>query len=92
MFQVLLPTDRLAGGRAAVIQALRDAGIGTGVHYPAVHLFTYYRQLGWRDGTLPQAERIGRSILTLPLFPAMRSSDVERVCQTLAATCKRLLT
>ncbi len=92
MFQVLLPTDRLAGGRAAVMQALRDAGIGTGVHYPAVHLFTYYRQLGWRDGTLPQAERIGRSILTLPLFPAMRSSDVERVCQTLAATCKRLLT
>jgi dTDP-4-amino-4,6-dideoxygalactose transaminase len=91
MFQVLLPTDRLAGGRAAVMQALRDAGIGTGVHYPAVHLFTYYRQLGWRDGTLPQAERIGRSILTLPLFPAMRSSDVERVCQTLAATCKRLL-
>ena len=74
------------------MQALRDAGIGTGVHYPAVHLFTYYRQLGWRDGTLPQAERIGRSILTLPLFPAMRSSDVERVCQTLAATCKRLLT
>jgi dTDP-4-amino-4,6-dideoxygalactose transaminase len=92
MFQVLLPTDRLAGGRAAVMQALRDAGIGTGVHYPAVHLFTYYRQLGWRDGTLPQAERIGRSILTLPLFPAMRSSEVERVCQTLAATCKRLLT
>lgn len=92
LFQVLLPTDRLAGGRAAVMQALRDAGIGTGVHYPAVHLFTYYRQLGWRDGTLPQAERIGRSILTLPLFPAMRSSDVERVCQTLAATCKRLLT
>jgi dTDP-4-amino-4,6-dideoxygalactose transaminase len=91
MFQVLLPTDRLAGGRAAVMQALRDAGIGTGVHYPAVHLFTYYRQLGWRDGTLPQAERIGRSILTLPLFPAMRSSDVERGCQTLAATCKRLL-
>jgi dTDP-4-amino-4,6-dideoxygalactose transaminase len=92
MFQVLLPTDRLAGGRAAVMQALRDAGIGTGVHYPAVHLFTYYRQLGWRDGTLPQAERIGRSILTLPLFPAMRSSEVERVCLTLAAICKRLLT
>jgi dTDP-4-amino-4,6-dideoxygalactose transaminase len=92
MFQVLLPTDRLAGGRAAVMQALRDAGIGTGVHYPAVHLFTYYRQLGWRDGTLPQAERIGRSILTLPLFPAMRSSEVERVCRTLAAICKRLLT
>jgi dTDP-4-amino-4,6-dideoxygalactose transaminase len=92
MFQVVLPADRLQGGRAAVMQALRDDGIGTGVHYPAVHLFSFYRRLGWRDGMLPQAERVGRAILTLPLFPAMHDGDVMRVCQSLAATCKRLLT
>jgi dTDP-4-amino-4,6-dideoxygalactose transaminase len=91
MFQVLLPTDHLRGGRAAVMQAMRDAGFGTGVHYPAMHLFTYYRSIGWREGMLPNAERVGRSILTLPLFPAMRSSDVERVCLSLAESCKRLL-
>jgi len=91
MFQVLLPTDRLQGGRAAVMQALRDVGIGAGVHYPALHLFSYYRSLGWREGMLPHTERIGRSILTLPLFPALRSSDVERVCASLAESCKRLL-
>jgi dTDP-4-amino-4,6-dideoxygalactose transaminase len=91
MFQVLLPTDRLKGGRAAVMREMRDAGIGTGVHYPAVHTFSYYRSLGWREGMLPHADRIGRSILTLPLFPAMRSGDVERVCLQLAATCERLL-
>lgn len=91
MFQVVLPVDRLAGGRAAVIEALRAAGIGTGVHYPAMHLFTYYRSLGWKEGMLPCAERIGRSILTLPLFPAMRAEDVERVCAGLAQTCRRLL-
>jgi dTDP-4-amino-4,6-dideoxygalactose transaminase len=91
MFQVVLPVDRLAGGRAAVMQALRDDGIGTGVHYPAVHLFSYYQRLGWREGMLPHAERAGRSILTLPLFPALRESDVARVCHSLATTCKRLL-
>lgn len=91
MFQVLVPADRLKGGRAALMQAMREAGIGTGVHYPAIHLFSYYRSLGWRDGMLPHAERIGRSILTLPLYPAMRSSDVERVCLGLAEACKRLL-
>jgi len=91
MFQVLLPADRLQGGRAAVMQALRDVGIGAGVHYPALHLFSYYRLLGWREGMLPHTERIGRSILTLPLFPALRSSDVERVCASLAESCKRLL-
>ncbi|HEY2188787.1 MAG TPA: DegT/DnrJ/EryC1/StrS aminotransferase family protein [Caldimonas sp.] len=91
MFQVLLPAKRLNGGRAAVMNAMREAGIGTGVHYPAVHLFSFYRQQGWRDGMLPDAERVGRSILTLPLFPAMQDDDVERVCASLAAACRSVL-
>ncbi|MCY1218248.1 UDP-4-amino-4-deoxy-L-arabinose--oxoglutarate aminotransferase [compost metagenome] len=94
MFQVVLPTERLQGGpaqaRQQVMEAMRERGIGTGVHYPPIHLFTYYRSLGWREGMLPHAERIGRGIVTLPLFPAMQAADVERVCATLSETCKRL--
>jgi dTDP-4-amino-4,6-dideoxygalactose transaminase len=91
MFQVLLPADRLAGGRAAVMQGMRAGGIGTGVHYPAVHLFSFYRAQGWREGMLPHAERVGRSILTLPLFPGMDDGDVERVCACLASVCRSML-
>lgn len=94
MFQVVLPTERLRGGpadaRKLVMEAMREQGVGTGVHYPPVHLFTYFRSLGWREGMLPHAERIGRGIVTLPLFPAMQAADVERVCATLSETCKRL--
>ncbi len=94
MFQVVLPTDRLRGGpaeaRKLVMEAMREHGVGTGVHYPPIHLFTYFRSLGWREGMLPHAERIGRGIVTLPLFPAMQAADVERVCATLSETCKRL--
>jgi len=91
MFQVVLPADKLKGGRAEVMNALKARGIGTGVHYPALHLFTHYRALGWGEGMLPHSERIGRSILTLPLFPTMKDTDPERVCQHLAAVCKELL-
>jgi dTDP-4-amino-4,6-dideoxygalactose transaminase len=91
MFQVLLPVDRIQGGRGAVMQGMRAIGIGTGVHYPAVHLFSYYRGLGWREGSLPVSERVGRSICTLPLFPSMTTDDVNRVCQGLATVCKELL-
>lgn len=77
MFQVVLPA-RVE--RARFIARMRDAGIGVGVHYPAMHLFALYRALGWRAGQFPQAERIGRSIVTLPLFPAMKDEDVDRVC------------
>jgi dTDP-4-amino-4,6-dideoxygalactose transaminase len=60
---------------------MRGRGIAIGVHYPAIHLFSLYRSLGWREGQYPNAERIGRSIATLPLFPAMADADVERVCE-----------
>jgi dTDP-4-amino-4,6-dideoxygalactose transaminase len=91
MFQVVLPAARIAGGRAAVMQALREQRIGTGVHYPALHLFAHYRGLGWREGMLPVAERIGRGILTLPLFPQMSDDDPERVCAALARSCRTLM-
>lgn len=84
MFQVLMPKDF---PRARFIAGMRDEGIGVGVHYPAMHLFKLYRELGWREGQLPHAERIGRSISTLPLFPAMADSDVDRVC----AAAKKVL-
>jgi dTDP-4-amino-4,6-dideoxygalactose transaminase len=77
MFQVVLPP---AASRARFIARLRELGVAAGVHYPAMHLFALYRALGWREGQFPHAERIGRSIVTLPLFPAMADGDVERVC------------
>jgi dTDP-4-amino-4,6-dideoxygalactose transaminase len=77
MFQVVLPPR---SPRARFMARMRELGIAVGVHYPAMHLFALYRALGWREGQFPQAERIGRSIVTLPLFPAMADHDVDRVC------------
>lgn len=78
MFQPLLPGT--SAPRPRFIEAMREQGIAVGVHYPAMHLFSLYRALGYREGTFPNAESIGRRIVTLPLFPGMRESDVDRVC------------
>jgi dTDP-4-amino-4,6-dideoxygalactose transaminase len=83
MFQVVLPEERLTLKRAQVMAEMHAAGIGTGVHYPVIHLFALYRRLGWQAGDFPHAEYTGRNILTLPLFPAMQDGDVERVIDTL---------
>jgi dTDP-4-amino-4,6-dideoxygalactose transaminase len=83
MFQVLLPLERMTIGRAQFIEAMHARGIGVGVHYPAIHLFALYRAQGWKAGDFPHAERVGASIATLPLFPAMSESDVDRVCAAL---------
>ncbi|VVE23915.1 DegT/DnrJ/EryC1/StrS family aminotransferase [Pandoraea terrigena] len=87
MFQVELPLAHLTIDRAGFMEKLKARGIGSGVHYPAIHLFTLYRALGFREGQFPHTERLGRAILTLPLFPAMTDADVVRVCDAVNALC-----
>ena len=89
MFQVALPLEQLNTNRAQVMTELKDLGIGTGVHYPAITGFTLYKDLGYRVEDTPVAERIGRSILTLPLFPGMRDEDISRVASTLIGILKK---
>ena len=83
MFAPLLAFDDLRITRQEFIQRMGDKKIGIGVHYPAMHLLSYYRGLGYKDGDFPNAERIGRETVTLPLYPAMSFADVERVCTAL---------
>jgi dTDP-4-amino-4,6-dideoxygalactose transaminase len=80
MFAPLLPLDRLKISRKEFIQKMHERNIGVGIHYPALHLFSLYRGLGHKEGDFPNAERIGRETVTLPLFPAMTEADVDRVC------------
>jgi dTDP-4-amino-4,6-dideoxygalactose transaminase len=87
MFQVLLPDDI---ERGAFIARMHERGFGVGVHYPAMHLFTLFRRQGYKDGDFPHAERVGRGLVTLPLFPAMQDEDVARVCAAVSAVIHQL--
>jgi dTDP-4-amino-4,6-dideoxygalactose transaminase len=87
MFQVVLPENLRRGD---FIQRMHAAGIGVGVHYPAIHLLTFYRQMGFKPGDYPIAEHIGAGIVTLPLFPAMRDEDVDRVCAEITRVIKSI--
>lgn len=89
MFQVLLPLDQLKVDRAQVMTELKELGIGTGVHYPIITGFTLYKNLGYRTSDTPIAERIGRSILTLPLFPGMLNEDIGRIAKGLCGILKK---
>ena len=91
MFQPLLPLDRLKITRGEFIERMKAKNVGVGVHYPAMHLFTLYRSLGFREGQYPAAEWIGRSTVTLPLYPAMTNADVERVCAAVSEVLSPVL-
>lgn len=83
MFQVTLPLTRLQRSRGDIMTTLKERGIGTGVHYPIITGFELYRKLGYRPESTPIAAEIGRSILTIPLFPTMSSHDIDRVVEAL---------
>jgi dTDP-4-amino-4,6-dideoxygalactose transaminase len=89
MFQPLLPHD-LAPRRGEFIAAMKARGIGVGVHYPSMHLFSMFRAMGHAPGDFPVAREIGERTLTLPLFPGMADGDVDRVCAAVAATVAEL--
>lgn len=80
LFVVRLDTEGLGMTRDEAFAQLRAAGIGANVHYAAVHLLSLYRKrFGFRPGHCPKAEAAANAIITLPLFPSMADSDVEKV-------------
>ncbi|MGA7815153.1 DegT/DnrJ/EryC1/StrS family aminotransferase [Caballeronia sp.] len=87
MFQIALPLERLALTRSEFMAQMKERGIGTGVHYPALHLFTLYRARGFHEGMFPHAEKYGASTVTLPLFTQMTHDDVARVVHAVNEIC-----
>jgi perosamine synthetase len=87
---VRLALDRLTVDRAAVIAALRDDGIGSSVHFIPLHLHPYYRRR-WntRPEDHPVATREYERVISLPIWPGMSESDVQRVVVSLASILDR---
>lgn len=79
LYVVKLNLELLNGTRKDVFEALQRQNIGVNVHYIPVHLLPYYQDLGYKKGTLPNAELLYEGIITLPLFPAMTDEDVNDV-------------
>jgi dTDP-4-amino-4,6-dideoxygalactose transaminase len=89
LFQIILP-DNGPGTRADFMTRMqKEHNVGTGYHYAPIHLFTLYRERGFKEGMFPVAEKIGRLTVTLPMFNAMTLADVERaVAATKAVLAK----
>lgn len=79
LFPVLLPEG---ADRSAVIASLRQSGIQTSIHYPAIHRFSYYQER-YPGVRLPCTETIAARVLTLPLYPTLSPEAVDLVAGAL---------
>jgi dTDP-4-amino-4,6-dideoxygalactose transaminase len=77
-------------GRDRVIERLREAGIGTSVHFIPLHLHSFYRRtFGYKRGSYPHAERESGRVISLPLYPGLRRRDQMRVVDALREIATR---
>jgi dTDP-4-amino-4,6-dideoxygalactose transaminase len=89
LFAVRLRLDRLTIDRAAVINDLKKAGIGTSVHWMPLHLHPYYRQFAPSNPCdFPVSTALFPELVSLPIFPEMTDGDVEFVASELAGICR----
>jgi dTDP-4-amino-4,6-dideoxygalactose transaminase len=62
--------------REALMSHLKDAGIGTGIHYPIpLHLQKAYEALAYKAGAFPVTERVAREIVSLPMYPQLKAEQ-----------------
>ena len=74
------------GDREGMMNSLKQAGIGTGIHYPIpLHLQKAYAGLNYAPGDFPVAERLAEEILSLPMFPQLTDAQQVRVVDAVLA-------
>ncbi len=83
LYQVLIDFAAAGVDRGTVMRRLGERGVGAQVHYIPLYRQPYFRARYGRP-PLPGCEAFYARVLALPLFPAMRDDDVERVVEALA--------
>lgn len=75
----------VTGDRAAVLAELKNRNIEAGIHYPIpLHLQAALAHRGGREGDFPNTEHAARSIISLPIYPELKTEQLNRVVEELA--------
>jgi perosamine synthetase len=90
LFIVRLVAGKNPKGRNDLIRRMARDGIECGVHYRPVYEFSYYHALRAERKRLPVTTGVAGSLITLPLYPAMTTSDIDHVCERLLTTLRHI--
>lgn len=90
LFPIRLRLDRLRIDRNRFMEELKNTGVGCSVHWRPLHLHPYYtKTFGWRRADLPVATALWPRLVSLPIFPEMRSEEMSKVLRSVIELCRR---
>lgn len=76
--------------RDRIITELNKKGIRVGIHYKwPIHLMKAYQYLGYKEGDLPNTEKVANEIFSLPMYPSLTNDEQEIVIDSLHDTLSR---
>lgn len=77
LYIIRLDLDKLKCTRREFFDAMSAENVQCQIHYVPVYWFPYYKNLGYEEGLCPNAEKLYKEIMSIPLYPRMDDSDVE---------------
>ena len=83
LFIIRLHLSQLRIGRDRFISLMKQRGIGCGVHYQPLFELSLFKHLGLDPQFLPNATYAGRRVVSLPMYPGLKLSDVDHVCEAI---------
>ncbi len=90
LFNIYLEKKRDGISRDKAILELHKKKIGVGIHYRAIPDHSIYKKLfGWNINKFPNAKKIGRETLSLPLSPSLKKRDIIRVIKSVNDIIKK---
>lgn len=90
LYPIRLRLDMLRIGRDAFIEALKDRGVGTSVHFIPLHLHPYYRaHYRYQPEDFPNALAAFKELISLPIYPSMTGEEIEQVISAVVAVVKQ---
>jgi dTDP-4-amino-4,6-dideoxygalactose transaminase len=88
LYTVQVDEGRCGISRDQFLDAMTVENIGVGVHYQSIPEHPYYqRAFGWRPEEYPEARRVGRRTMSIPLAANLTEYDVEDVIEAVRRIC-----
>ncbi len=90
LFIIRIRPDLLGLDRSGFIEQLKEAGVGTSVHFIPLHRHPYYQHTyGARPDDFPNAEDAYSRCISLPIYPGLTEHDANRVVRIVAQTVRK---
>ena len=87
LYTLTVEQERCGIRRDDFVKGLHELGIGTGIHYMAIHLHQYYQErFGLTPEDFPNATRLSETTVSIPLSPHLADAEVDRVIEAIRAT------